>query len=64
MKKSFSLNAGQTVEVPDQTSKLLCVESALERPDWVSTSVLRNTLVHFAEIGDVQTAISSMFTLD
>ena len=56
-----SINAGQTVEVPDQTSKLLCMESALERPAWSSTPVLRNTLIHFAETGDVQTAISSMF---
>ena len=56
-----SINAGQTVEVPDQTSKLLCMESALERPAWSATPVLRNTLIHFAETGDVQTAISSMF---
>ena len=56
-----SINAGQTVEVPDQTSKLLCMESALEIPAWSSTPVLRNTLIHFAETGDVQTAISSMF---
>ena len=58
-----SINAGQTVEVPDQTSKLLCMESALERPAWSATPVLRNTLIHFAETGDVQTAISSMFFL-
>ena len=56
-----SINAGQTVEVPDQTSKLLCMESALERPAWSPTPVLRSTLIHFAETGDVQTAISSMF---
>ena len=56
-----SINAGQTVEVPDQTSKLRCMESALERPAWSATPVLRNTLIHFAETGDVQTAISSMF---
>ena len=53
-------NSMATVEVPDQTSKLLCMESALERPAWSSTPVLRNTLIHFAETGDVQTAISSM----
>ena len=56
-------NTGQTVIIEDQTSSLLIMESALERPAWGSTTVLRDTLIHFAEMGDVQTAVSMYMVL-
>ena len=49
--------------VVDQTASLLCVDSALLRPSWTSNTIIRDTLLQFAEHGDVQTAISMYMVL-
>ena len=57
---------GQVTEnlvVVDQTSSLLCVDTALVRPSWTSNAIIRDTLLQFAEHGDVQTAISMYMVL-
>ena len=51
------------IVVVDQTSSLLCVDTALVRPSWTSTNIIRDTLKQFAEHGDVQTAISMYLVL-
>lgn len=53
----------QTVLVEDQTSSLLCVDSALQRSEWEAESILKETLAQYAEIGDVQTAVSMYMVL-
>jgi len=57
--------SGQATElvVVDQTSSLLCVDTALVRPSWTSNTIIRDTLLQFAEHGDVQTAISMYMVL-
>ena len=53
----------QTVIVEDQTSALLCVDTAFDQQMWAATPIIRDTLNHFAETGDVQTAISMFMVL-
>jgi len=54
-------NTGQTFVIEDQTSSLLCIEQ--ERSFWGPTSILKSTLQHLAEAGDVQNAVSMLIVL-
>ena len=51
------------IVVVDQTSSLLCVDTALITPSWTSTNIIRDTLKQFAEHGDVQTAVCMYMVL-
>ncbi len=55
--------SNQTVIVEDQTSSLLCKESALEQSQWCINECLRSAIVGYAEVGDVQTAVSFYMVL-
>jgi hypothetical protein len=53
----------QTVTIEDQTSALLCTEAATLSPSWNDESILKHTLIHYAEQGDVQTAVCILMVL-
>ena len=50
-----------TVIVEDQTSALLCHD--LEQAMWDPKGIIKDTLVYYAECGDVQTAVSMYMVL-
>ena len=50
-----------TVIVEDQTSALLCQE--LEQIQFNANDIIRDTLTHYAEGGDIQTAIAMFMVL-
>lgn len=56
-------SSGTTVIVEDQTSALLCVESALDKPMWQPHNTIRETLFILVDSGDVQTAITMYMVL-